>query len=227
MSGVRNRDWPPDSHETRLWLYASGLNGVDPQLRWVRAKATDDGRIRMSVSGSEVAIQGTNSAADRQVVTAEDLDDGIAQSQAVGLVTWNARATEDVGATELRSHLYDTGGNQKSPIGTGDVDQLVTSGATAGISGSVALGLGDVRQDVDLWFDVASAGDIITDVSKISGSRQASGTTWRRFNRRSVPSGGAASMVQFETTYRFIRTWASGVSDGDVTLLEMAGQGVS
>ena len=81
--------------------------------------------------------------------------------------------------------------------GIDDTDATETIGTSE--AAELTLGSGGTT-DVDLFYQVASGGDIRVDVST-------DGTTWRPFDTIS-PSGADSDIIQFETTYPEVRAYA-------------------
>ena len=120
--------------------------------------------------------------------------------------------------------VEDTSGTRVDPFAAADASQVSASTAAAGSANAASIDLGDVREAVDVFYDVANNnGSIEVEVSTDDA-------TWRPLT--SVPSGdidsgGEQAFVQVETAYQFVRAYAGGsFADGDVNTIETVSRGV-
>lgn len=163
MSAAANRRVPPDIldrvDESRQYIYLSGAD------EWARLQATSGGEIKASVSGSDVAIQGINSAGERATIFAEQIDDPVTAS-AVGVVTRGARALESLSADEWRAKQYaEDGAGNLHAVNAETLGSGITSGA-AGVNTYADRALQSVGLD-QRRVDLVSAGATV-DVDQTS-----------------------------------------------------------
>lgn len=98
--------------------------------------------------------------------------------------------------------------------GSGVDDTDATSAVGTDEAAELSLG-GAGTTEVDLYYQVATAGDIRVEVST-------DGTTWRRFDTIS-PDGADSDIYQFETTYPEVRVYAdrNTLTDDALGVLEL------
>lgn len=163
-------------------------------------------------------------AEDVNLVSDDTRQLGIVDS--VGKITDPVDFTEDssrnVGQVTV-TNTVDT--DETGPVGLDiPTGAVFDTGGNSGVSNALTVVLGEYRKSVDFWYNVANTnGDVVVEVSESSG-----GTNWYemvRFSGADVITGG--KMIQIETAFEYVRAYVtSGIADGNVTRLVLAGKGL-
>lgn len=125
--------------------------------------------------------------------------------------------------------LVNTSGNTIDPINQGDTTQTRSQDGSpdAGSGSAVSLNLGDLRQNVDAFYDVGTTDDDI--IVEVSHNGDFSGEE-KEHTRISQSAGDVVTggkLVQVETVYQHIRIYAgSGFTNADVNELEIVSRGI-
>lgn len=138
------------------------------------------------------------------------------------IATWTA-GTLDV-EQQTPVGVEDSGGTQIDPFVSTDADQVSDSTSASGSANAASVDLGDVRESIDVFYDVAADTDgIVLEVSTDNA-------TWRELTRvaaSDLPAGGEAAFIQAETAYQYARAYAGGsFADADVNAVEIVTRGI-
>lgn len=91
---------------------------------------------------------------------------------------------------------------------------------SSGKDNAAELRLGQFRKDFNIYYDITTGGDdLIVEVSL-------DGNTWREFETVSIPAAGETDIAQGDTTYTWVRVYASdSISDSNINIIEIVGRG--
>lgn len=112
-----------------------------------------------------------------------------------------------------KARVQDSSGVLVDPVDASDLSQISASTATAGSSNAAVLDLGAHRKDADIFYDVSGSATVTIEVSTDNA-------TWRPLHSESLSAAGT-DILQFETSYRYIRTYA----DANLNTLEVVSKG--
>lgn len=198
----------------------SRLYAEDPNGDFVAVGVDASGNLTVTIpTGSPLAtdLQEVGGQAQSAVDIAAVLDALENALASVGTDTLQTEQQSPVG-------VEDTTGTQIDPVASGDASQVSATTAASGAANAASIDLGQVRNDVDVFYDVANDnGSIEVEVSTDNA-------TWRPFTTVAsgdIPTGGEQAFVQIDTAYRYVRAYAGGAyADADINTIEAVTRGI-